>query len=409
MMLSSKMAAQIGQQLDASDFYRPAHQTIFKALRRLSLGQTTVDMVTLPNALGKELEAVGGEVYLFECMEATPAASSGPHYAKTVQDLAALRRLEAGAMDILGMARDESMDVTEKVSRSAQIIGSVRTSESAYRSVAETIFDLPKSKRECLSLPWQGLNDLTTYGGLTVGEPHAFMADTGGGKTYIGTQLARHWCKQGRMVGYMSLELSREDLQSRIMFQETGFWNEDHASHFGMLDRFVEKQREIATWGLQISDYSRSRIQDIHLEGIVCDMEAAHAAQRFDVVIVDYMQLLKPKKYLKPFEALAEAAHTLKWVAKTGKFAILELLQAKQKDGGELLERGSLEIRDTLATLVCLERKEKSKTDPGYSRFRPIKMRHGAKSVVELEFTNRFEFVEASQQTTIEREWKVSD
>jgi len=396
MMLSAKMSADVGQRLDPEDFYRPVHQTIFRALRRLTLKGIPPDMVTIPDELGAELENVGGFPYLWQIAEAVPTAHNGLYYAGIVKDLAAERRLENAALEILGFTRDTTMEPSEKISRSVGLVGSVRTSDTAFKPVSETIFDGKREPRQALATPWEGLNNLTSHGGLTKGEPHGLMADTGAGKTYFATQLARHWCKQGLSVGFVSLEMSRQDLQDRMVFQEIGVWNEGHANAIGIPDKFVEKQREMATWGLEIADYSTFRLQDINLEGIVCDIEAIHASTRLDALIIDYLQLLKPKQWTRPFEALAEAAHTVRWLAKRTGICVVGLLQAKQKDG-ELLERGSLEIRDTMATMLAIERKEPGKGEPGFCRFRPLKMRHGAKGVIDLEFTDRFEFRELAQ------------
>ncbi len=116
MLLSREAIGLVSEQgLSPSDFYRPAHQHIFDAIRALYASGGPVDTVTVADELRRAglLDEVGGSEAMHELQNSTPAISSAGHYAKIVQDTAMLRRLIYVASDIAELAYSEPDDVTK--------------------------------------------------------------------------------------------------------------------------------------------------------------------------------------------------------------------------------------------------------------------------------------------------------
>jgi replicative DNA helicase len=105
------------QGLRPEDFYRPAHQHIYDAVRALYSAGAPADTITVADELRRAglLEQVGGTEALHALQNATPAISNAAHYARIVQDTAILRRLIHVAGDIAEMAYGEPDDVTKAV------------------------------------------------------------------------------------------------------------------------------------------------------------------------------------------------------------------------------------------------------------------------------------------------------
>ena len=101
--------------LNASDFYKPAHQHVFEAIRVLAAVGEPVDAVTVAEELRRNdlLDAVGGSNLLVDLQAATPAISNAPRYGRIVQDTAMLRRLIGVAGEIAELGYDEPDDVTK--------------------------------------------------------------------------------------------------------------------------------------------------------------------------------------------------------------------------------------------------------------------------------------------------------
>jgi replicative DNA helicase len=79
----------------ANDFYKPAHQHIYEAIRVLASVGEPVDAVTVAEELRRAnlLDAIGGAGVLVELQAETPAISNAARYARIVQDTAMVRRL----------------------------------------------------------------------------------------------------------------------------------------------------------------------------------------------------------------------------------------------------------------------------------------------------------------------------
>ena len=101
--------------LSVNDFYKPAHQYVYDAIRGLNATGNPVDAVTVADELRRAglLEEMGGAELLLELQNATPAISNASRYAKIVQDTAVLRRLIGVAAEIAEIAYNEPDDVSK--------------------------------------------------------------------------------------------------------------------------------------------------------------------------------------------------------------------------------------------------------------------------------------------------------
>ncbi|WSM48129.1 AAA family ATPase [Streptomyces sp. NBC_01708] len=86
--------------LDAADFYRPAHETVWRAILALHSEDKPTDPIVLSHQLRAQddLERVGGVVYVHQLADAVPSASSAAYYAGIVRTMADLRRLRASGI-----------------------------------------------------------------------------------------------------------------------------------------------------------------------------------------------------------------------------------------------------------------------------------------------------------------------
>jgi replicative DNA helicase len=89
--------------LDVEDFYRDAHQTIYRAARKLADSGQAVDAFTIGEAMARsgELEQVGGEEFLGELAACVPHTANAIHYADIVKQKAISRRLIEEATAVL--------------------------------------------------------------------------------------------------------------------------------------------------------------------------------------------------------------------------------------------------------------------------------------------------------------------
>ena len=81
--------------VQAEDFYRPDHRTIFDAIRALATNQKPTDAVTVSEHLDRhgQLADVGGLAYLGTLARDTPTAANVRAYAEIVHERSLLRQL----------------------------------------------------------------------------------------------------------------------------------------------------------------------------------------------------------------------------------------------------------------------------------------------------------------------------
>ena len=87
--------------LDAADFFRDGHRTIWRAYDRLrAKGAVLDDPVLLRAELGEDLERVGGPAYVAGLMDGCPRSTNVEHYAAIVRETARRRRRIEAARQI---------------------------------------------------------------------------------------------------------------------------------------------------------------------------------------------------------------------------------------------------------------------------------------------------------------------
>ncbi len=144
MLISKDAIADVVETIRGSDFYRPAHETIYDAILDLYGRGEPADGITVADELRRrgELEKIGGAAYLADLVAGVPTAANAGYYARIVNERAVLRRLvEAGTRIVqLGYARDGG-DVSDLVNNAQAEIYAVterRTTED-YLPLAEII------------------------------------------------------------------------------------------------------------------------------------------------------------------------------------------------------------------------------------------------------------------------------
>lgn len=378
--------------LSVEDFYRPTHRQIYKTLVEMQTRGREVDLVTLPDVLqGKGiLDNVGGLEYLIQLAESLPSIRNAEYYAEIVLDMSALRRMAEAGKAAFELAYDQELEPSERVSRAQELFGGIRTGKRLWKDAFEIASSMSSTIPKTMPTCWPSFNDLTSFGGLTKGEPHLICAQTGFGKSLIGSQLARDWAlKKGLSVVVVSLELSAEIFIRRLLLQETGFWSWEQAKKAGRESEYEAKIKEIDLIDLFIFDYgSTPRKSDRTTEAVLSGLRAFMASKRVDAVIIDYVQLLAPGSKRGDYRDHADTAHELKWFAKQTGVCLVELSQEKMVDG-RLVTRGSLEYEDAAASVTRLNRSD------GENQLIIAKSRHGKPATVDLRFIeSRLEFVE---------------
>jgi replicative DNA helicase len=143
MLLSKDAIADVVEVVRGTDFYKPAHETIYDAVIDLYGRGEPADAVTVAAELGRrgEITRVGGAPYLHTLVSSVPIAVNAGYYAEIVREKAILRRLVAAGTRIAQMGYAGEGVVDDVVDAAQQEVYEVteRRSSEDYAPLSEII------------------------------------------------------------------------------------------------------------------------------------------------------------------------------------------------------------------------------------------------------------------------------
>ena len=215
--------------VSAGDFFQQQHGEIFRGLVDLHENRIGIDILNLNNWLAEHGKYQINPLYLGELVNVVPTSINARHYAETVHGHAMRRFIiaQAGLMaaaaydpeksldEVLGGAQSQLSDATQKTTR-----GALAPVKSGIWELMQKL-DSPEPAAK-VTFPWVDLNrmleSLTTFDGTLI----TLAARPGMGKTSALIDIARHVARQGKSVAFFNLEMSEEQLVTRMVSSMTG-------------------------------------------------------------------------------------------------------------------------------------------------------------------------------------------
>ena len=346
---------QVMEKLGRADFFVPAHQEIFEALKELHHGQQAIDIMTVHQYLvdRKLADVVGSPGILAELGASLISHLNVGTHINLVKDKSLLRHLQQACVGIVQDIADQPHAVTSVLDQAETAIfkvaemGITGTTVPAKEELDKAIriidqFRNRKGKLQGIPTGFSQLNELTT--GWQPGDMVVLAARPGAGKTALALTFARHamaeryddkrdeWVKPGYSVGLFSLEMTNAQLMLRLLSSVAG--ESLQKIRKGELDDFgMDKLRNIAEdmkgWPLYLDDSSHLTINQLRAK-------ARRMKQRYgiDMLIIDYLQLLHSEssqaKDSRQNE-VAEISRGIKSLAKDLQVPVIVLAQLNRK------------------------------------------------------------------------------
>jgi replicative DNA helicase len=347
LMLSREVISDVTEILSGPEFYRPAHETIFRTILAMVGRGDPVDCVTVGDALAREgeLDRVGGREYLVDLLSAPPAPSTGGYYAEIVAKMSTRRLLAAAGRKVVQLAAQagDELELVELARKAVDATSKATT--HMVQSFGETI-DLMLSqldeKPDMIPTPWAAVNEI--IGGLRPGGLYVVGARPAVGKSVIALQLAKAMTAKGA-VAFSSLEMSESDVQTRAVSGDLridlgrllrrdltpGDWNKirDRRAAWQKVPLFIDDNSGVTM--TDIKRFARSVNRRQPLAGLV----------------VDYLQLMAqpPGDGRSRQEFVSDMSRQLKILAMELKIPVVALSQ---------LNRGSTQREDKMPTISDL-------------------------------------------------------
>lgn len=428
--------------LEPSHFSEPIHGRIFEIAAEIVRAGKTATPVTVKTFLPADfrLGELNAAQYLSRLAAEATTIINAADYGRTIYDLALRRSLILIGEDMVNIAFDAPVDMAPRsqiedaerrlfeLAESGRFEGGFGNFESALVHAIDMASAAYKRDGHLSGIA-SGLSDLDRLvGGFQHSDLVIIAGRPGMGKTALATNIAFNiasaWRGEelpdgsiktvnGGIVGFFSLEMSSEQLATRIVAEQTeipsseirrGSINEDQFA------RLVEVAQKIQRIPLYIDQTG-----GLSIAQLAARARRLKRQRGLDVIIVDYIQLLQSggRRSDNRVQEVTEITNNLKALAKELDVPILALSQLsrqveqredKRPQLSDLRESGSIEQDADVVMFVFREeyylknRKPKEGTEEffkwqgemeeqaGRAEVIVGKQRHGPTGVVELQF-----------------------
>jgi replicative DNA helicase len=334
-LLSEEAVNEVMDRLHPPDFYVPAHQAIFEAMRELFDTNQAIDAVTVSEALRRrgELEKVGGVSYLTRLVDIVPSTSNILYYAGIVEEHAKRRELIRAGASVTDVAFDIDEEIAHVLDRAEQAVLSVAERRSAqtllevgplFSDVLEHIELLEQRGSELTGLA-TGFVDLDKkLAGLQAANLVVIAARPAMGKSSLALGIAVNAALQQEPVAIFSLEMSKEEIVQRIL------------SSVGRVDSMKLRSGQLGPLWQRVVDAAGKMYQaPIYIDDspvvTVTDIRAKSRRLKrkkgLSLVVIDYLQLMESSNRENRQQEISEITRNLKNLARELEVPVIAVSQ----------------------------------------------------------------------------------
>lgn len=221
MLLSAEARQDVCEILTGADFYRLAHEWIFRAVVTQDESGDPVDPITVAARLAAlgQLEQVGGPLGLHDLVSTVTVAANASHYARIVRDTAIRRSITDRALKAAQLAHDESLPAIDLAERARGLFDEaapVSMTASPYADLVDVVIDeMQHGSSRGQQTPWCELTEL--IGGWQADRLYVIAARPSVGKSLAAQTIAADIAAGGQDVLFSALEMSRLELTRRAL------------------------------------------------------------------------------------------------------------------------------------------------------------------------------------------------
>jgi replicative DNA helicase len=404
----------VAETLTEGDFFRHAHQLIWRTMFQLAQKSISFDLVTLADVLKSHnlLEETGGIAYLASLESSTPSAANIRIYAQIVREKALLRKLITAGTEAVNMAfLPEGRSALDVIDTAEKLIFDVaQQGQSGKKSYASSK-DLLKLCVERISDLYENPNQVTgiqTFyedfdaktAGLQKGDLVIVAGRPSMGKTTFAMNVAENVAIKGKKgVAVFSLEMPGEQLMMRMI------------SSVGRIEAQKLRTGQLSQqdWSSLTSAISRLTDAPIYVDETpgLSPLELRARARRLKrehdigLIVIDYLQLMRGNSpNNNRTEEISEISRSLKALAKELEVPVIALSQLnrsleqrpdKRPKMSDLRESGAIEQDADIILFIYRDEVYHPDTDQkGVAEVIIGKQRNGPIGKVLLTFMGEF-------------------
>ncbi|NUR45918.1 MAG: replicative DNA helicase [Sphingomonas sp.] len=447
LMIDNRLVEDVQLKLKPLHFFEPLHGRIYEAILKLTDTNRIANPVTLKPLFEADegMKEVGGPAYLAQLTGSGAAVIGARDFAEQIYDLALLRALVGVGRELVEGALDTSEDVAP--------LAQIERAETELYKVAEEGGAEGKAKsfgeatKEALQLAEKALNSgghlsgfttgldslNTKIGGLHKSDLVIVAGRPGMGKSSLATNIGFAAAKRllqdqedgiepaksaGAAVALFSLEMSADQLATRILAEQSGISSEN--LRMGRISQSEVRSLARAAAELQSLPLYIDDTPGLTIAALRARARRLKRQKGIGMVIVDYLQLLqgtgKGSAGDNRVQEISEISRGLKQLAKELDLPVMALSQLsraveqredKRPQLSDLRESGSIEQDADIVLFIYREdyylaARQPADDHPEIDKWREemarvyglaevivAKQRHGSTGKVRLKFDSR--------------------
>ena len=401
---------------DDDFFYMERHQLIWNALCSLNKAVTPIDPVTLSAELTKmgKLDLVGGREYIFELMESVASSANVPWQLEHLRSKAVLRKLIRTSSEIIRKSMDPSStpdNVLQDAERDIFAIADnqVRNTLKSIDNFVAPLLERLNNRKDGMTGVPTGITELDELtNGLQNSDLIILAARPGVGKTSFALTVAANAAiKFGKNVAFFSLEMDGMQLAQRLLCSQAQV--DQSRLRNGKLNHDEMKKLIAAVTPINQSPLFVDDNADLGIMELMSKARQLKHKGHLDLLIIDYLQLMKTGKEENRAVAIGAISRGLKILAKELQIPVIALAQLSrqvEEKGRErpqlsdLRESGSIEQDADMVWFVEREFVQTHKDEDRYkARLIVAKHRNGSVKDIDMSFVPEYTtFYDATEQ-----------
>ena len=342
MLLDKEAIGKALEIIDRDSFYRDDHQKIFSAVVDLYDKNQPVDIITVSDELTKrkELDNIGGRIYLLELTEKIATTANIEYHCNIVLEKSTLRKLIDTSTQIVSQCYDASLDVDDLLDRAEQGIFNI-----SEKRIKEGFIPIG----ELLPHTFEAIEEYQKKGGMVTGLSTGFFeldTLTGGlqnsdlivvasrpsmGKTAFCLSIAEHIAIEEKTpVGVFSLEMAKNQLAQRMLCSRARF--STYKMRTGRISDHEYSNLAVAVGPLAEAKIFIDDTPNIGILQMRAKARRLKAQHDVGMVIVDYLQLMQgPKNVESRQQEISLISRSLKGLAKELGIPVVAVSQLSRK------------------------------------------------------------------------------
>ncbi len=378
--------------LEEIHFVDENHQLIFKKIKELLNKNILVSPITLKNYLSDENFKIDITNYLNQIKDSSPSTQNTYQYAKIIHELYLKRSLIGIGQNMIHDTFDTDVEnsgesLIENAENDLYNLSNIGSAERKYSKFGEALKDAINIINESFKREGKiagissGLQDLDNkLGGFHKSDLIIIAGRPSMGKTALGTNIAFNVAKSfnekiddsgnkilvdGGKVAFFSLEMSSEQLATRILAEQTKISGDKMRKAELSRDDF----KKIAKSSSELEDLNLY-IDDNPILTVATLRARARRLKRLygiELIIIDYLQLMSSSNKVKGegrVQEISEITRGLKAIAKELDIPIIALSQLsrqveqredKRPQLSDLRESGTIEQDSDVVMFIFRE------------------------------------------------------